>query len=380
MLLIDSATADFEGPSPNGMASFEYLRRSNREAAGRVRTVFEEWFKAHPEACKKDLKARFESQDEGQHQGAAFELIACATVRALGCSVDGVKESVSKRGNPDFLVTALDGSRFVLEATVVTGHNSSNLATKGRADRLVDALNRVHSKSFKLEVEVVQAGDREASKRKFRVYVEQWLKRLEVEHGKRPIVESRDEQYEVAGRDEKEAGWVVRLTAHPWTGATDSRPIRSTGWHEVTTTRAVCSKLHGKLNSQLPDDLPYVVAINVLDHGISRIQSELLMFGVPGRAETVAPQGTLQSDGFLWGRNGFRNTSLSGLLVFSNATPWELRSRGRCWGIYNPGASRPVGRPFEGLPCCRLVDGRMGWSDGGDLAGTLGLPPSWPRT
>lgn len=371
MTLFDHHPQRLDGPATYSIPPFEYLNRSSRPAAVQVRQLFDAWFAQHPAEYRDDVRARFRSPDPAQHQGAAFELTICALLRAMGSTIDRVDEAQSTRGNPDFLVTPAVGPTYVLEATVAMGQDDASLAAERRANAMVDALSAVHARNYLLQVEITQAGSEEGSKRHLRAAAKSWLAKLDEDWTA--------QKTEPEHKDHTDRGWSIRLTAHPWPGAPEAPPIRSYGWSEITSTFSVPRKLETKLRSQRPDNLPFVIAINVLDWGMERAEAECLLFGEVARDLLAEqPERGFRNNGLLWRSDGFQHTRLSAVLAFSHLTPWSLRHRAAGWALHHPGARVPIPDGFDGLPNCRLHHGQMAWSDGPSPATTLGLPEHWP--
>src|SRR5690242_6834994 len=68
--------------------SFDYMNTSARPGVAAIRELLEVWFERLPESAKADIRARFRSRDEVQHQSAWFELFWHGLLRCSGYDVE----------------------------------------------------------------------------------------------------------------------------------------------------------------------------------------------------------------------------------------------------------------------------------------------------
>jgi len=74
--LFDDIDRDFMGPKCYSDPCFDYLNRSGRTIAHRIRSLLERWFEEFPENGKKELWRRFRSSDDQEHLSAFLSFIA----------------------------------------------------------------------------------------------------------------------------------------------------------------------------------------------------------------------------------------------------------------------------------------------------------------
>lgn len=95
---------------------FDFLNRSSLAICGNMRSVYENAF-AHFSGNKLDVRARFRSPINFQHNGAAFELLIHELLGARGLNP---KPGVLPDGTtPDFMVDLPQGGSAIIEATML---------------------------------------------------------------------------------------------------------------------------------------------------------------------------------------------------------------------------------------------------------------------
>lgn len=104
MNLFDQVERTYMGPASNAEPDFPFLNRSARKEMVKVRNLLEDWFEAFPESSKIDLRSRFRSQDNRQHQAAFFEIYCHALMQGMGFEVEIHPSSNGGSTRPDFLV------------------------------------------------------------------------------------------------------------------------------------------------------------------------------------------------------------------------------------------------------------------------------------
>src|SRR5438874_8367331 len=83
-------------------SSFDYMNTSARPGVCAIRELLEVWFERLPESAKADIRARFRSRDEVQHQSAWFEPSWHELLRCSGYDVEVHPALPDVATNPDF--------------------------------------------------------------------------------------------------------------------------------------------------------------------------------------------------------------------------------------------------------------------------------------
>lgn len=125
--------------------------------------------------------------------------------------------------------------------------------------------------------------------------------------------------------------------------------------------------------------MPYVVAVDVLDH----IDVEDVMTAFFGddvvRFDGQTAASDRERNGVWTGKAAPRYTRLSAVLVASFLRPETLCSSEAPVSLWlNPWAVRPYDSVLTRLPRHVAIDGRMRRLDGQSVGRILGLPPDWP--
>ena len=96
-----------------GEPTFQYLNTSQRPGFVAIRNMLEQWFCRYPEVVAADLRARFRSNDDRQHQGAFFELYLHELLHSLQFTVEVHPRVNATDNRPDFLILR-NGNPFAL--------------------------------------------------------------------------------------------------------------------------------------------------------------------------------------------------------------------------------------------------------------------------
>jgi hypothetical protein len=127
MRLFDDVPRKDTGPASRSEGDFEYLNRSARPQAEKVRQLLETCFSHYPKQEQSELKQRLKAE----HSSAFYELLLHELFLKLGCSVKihPRKEDADDK-RPDFLVKPPEGDCFYLEAVLATGQTEEEKAAE----------------------------------------------------------------------------------------------------------------------------------------------------------------------------------------------------------------------------------------------------------
>jgi len=122
MKLFDDFERTFRGPAEYSKSDFDYLNRSDRIEAERIRALLEEWFERYPDQDKVEFASRFRQSDNRQFLSAFFELYLHALLSELDYEIEVHPDlPTSATRSPDFLAMRNGETAFYMEATLATG-------------------------------------------------------------------------------------------------------------------------------------------------------------------------------------------------------------------------------------------------------------------
>lgn len=391
MTLFDEITRRYRGPAKYAEPSFDYLNRSARPEAETIRQTLEGWFARYPQSGHADLRGRFRSRDERQHQSAFFELLLHEVLLQFECYTEIHPEAPhgATRRHPDFLVESSQGSSFYMEAVVVTGLSEEASAARARTIEVYDALNRLDSPDFFIGMNIRGAPASPPSARDMRVLLRRALEDLdadEIAH-----------LWKLGGVDAvphwpyEHEGWKVDFYPIPKSpglrGTLGIRPIglRISEGHFADAATPIRDAIVDKAGAYWDFEIPYVVAVNYLGEDLVD-QSDIMsaLFGRERYEVSVGRNGVIsepkldrEPNGLWMSRSGPRRRRLSAVLLAVRLIPSTVGQAG-VWLVHNPWATNPYSSELTRLPQGVPQEGHIEWRDGLSLSQALGLKPGWP--
>ena len=370
---------------------FAYLNRTARVEFDRIRRELEEWFSRYPDSGRVELRGRFRSRIDSQHQAAFFELFLHELLFRLRCQATLHPSVPCVANTPDFLVESPNGERFYIEATIATNESVAEAAARARMNAVYDVLNRVvDSRDFFLWLEIHGAPATPPPARRIASFVNARLAKLDPDEIARLHELGRTE--EVPRWSFEHEGWTIEFEPIPKKREARGRPgvgpigAHSTGVRWVDHTTPVREAITEKAGRYGHLDLPYVVGVNVLEF-IDEIDTMEALFGREqftvvfsrtGPAEPVDTRMSRLPNGAWTGPDGPRYTRVSAVLLATRLFPYNI-PRASLRLYHNPWAHRPYQSVLTRLPRAILRDNRMQHVDGEATEGIFDLPASWPQ-
>jgi hypothetical protein len=371
MKLFEDKPRDHLAPKENSEHPFEYIDRSGRPEAARVREFVEGAFSFYPPERQAELVARLRSD---HYRSGSFELILheLFRLRDVPVEIEAPKPGTTKR--PDFLVGKGVDS-FYLEAIDTTEGSPERAAELKRFGELVDIVNRMQTDNFFVGFDVVDYGPCQPSAKAIKAFLTGKLKLLDP-----------DEESSRGSRWPWEDGKGWRIVFQPMAkkaearGRRDRRAVGMTtdGLRRVSTEEAIRDAVAKKATRYGAMDRPYVIAVNVSPWPLDEIACIEALFGTFDSVESV-PGGrnhfVRKPDGVL---RGDRNTRVSAVAFFEDVEPWTAANR-KAVVLHNRFAERPLPFGRLGIPDARHNGDTLFREGGKVLRELLGLPPEWPR-
>lgn len=388
MTLFDDVDRRDIRPKRHGESTFDYLNQSGRPPYTVMRALLEQWFSRIPDAANTDLRARFRSSTDSQHQGAFFELYLHELLTCCGLRMEVHPAVQGSARHPDYVTLRQGERQFYVEATLALPSREEE-AADARAARVYDAINKhLKSPNFFLAIRIRGAPSTPPPGRKLAEALTAWLRKLDPDVLGEVL---RSEGFDGLpsfdwSHDDWELSFLPVAKSPDLRGAPDVRPIGIT-MPEVQileTHKAIRAAVCNKATRYGDLDLPYLVAVNVIAEHADTIDVMNALFGEEYVEIRMKADGSIaqalgrKRDGAWFGPTGPRNTRVSGAVVLNDLSEWTVHQAPVL--IHNPYANTPF--PIDSWPLrqrvpdqqkARLVD-----RPGLDVVDLLRLPQPWP--
>ena len=333
MRLFDDLERTEEDPKDYSESTFAYYNRSARPGVVAMRELLERWFAIFPVTGQADVRGRFHSPIEYQHQAAFLELYMHELLVRLGFAVELHPPAKSVTTRPDYLVSQNGEPMFYVEATLAGIPSAGEQAAASRTSVVYDAINAMDSPNFFIGVEVRGAPATPPPARQIRTDVTTWLSTLDPD----TVRASYDTKEQIPALEWTKDGWSVLFRPIPkgpkFRGKPGVRPIgiHATEPRWLNTQGDIKDAIENKSSRYGKLALPYLIALNVLTLHCDRIDILNALFGDETTLITWGPDGIPTSqagerkrNGALFGPSGPRRQIISGVLVASNLCPWSM--------------------------------------------------------
>lgn len=361
-------------------SQYQFLDRSNRPEAFRVRQKVEEWLSRCPQDHMTQLAARLSSNDDELFSSAAFELILHELIVGSGHEILEVEPEVPDTNKrPDYLVRSKCGQAFYVEAVNVTGETPSTRAAQKRRDSAIDVIYSVRSEWHMLDVYPKGMPSQPIRLKALRKSLEDWIGRLEKGRADAPPFVWQD------------AGFCVVINPR-------NRNRRQTEADETSVAMEMGEGKSGILGDGIREALkkkaskygklphPLVVAVNDLTFFAGLDDLWAALFGSPcvvfrkyadGRVESLDEE-RRRFNGVLLDSRRPRRNGLSAVMYFEGLSAWSAGHRAGTIA-HNPFARRPLPTGLFDLDEFAPCGDELVKIEGKGLGACLGLHSNWPR-
>jgi hypothetical protein len=399
MKLFDDLSRTDQRPRLENEPIFDYLNSSGRSLVAGVRDLLELWFERYPEDAKNQLKRRLSSRENAQHKSAFFELYLHELLTS-SFEVELEPDLVTgAQTHPDFKVKLAEQSLFYLEAVLAT-QSVAEAANDARVATVIEAINRINSPNFMLQVSYSGPPKNSPPTRHLRRQLERWLSGLnpdevatiDVQTGydKLPCYKWSHEEWRVEFRAIPIAPEFRGLGVASVIGSImPSIPGAEIDLDSYVDRKheAVREAVRRKATKYEQLGLPYVVAVNILEPFAEDRHLLDALFGEEQITVSLSASGSWSTresrarDGAWIGPAGPHNTRVSAVLAGFNLTPLVSATRAPVL-IHNPWASQPLPTDLWPLPqiVINLETGTLDRIDGKGPAELLRFPSPWPPT
>lgn len=379
----------YHGPKAYGEPDFEYLDRSARVEAERVRSVITEWLGHFPESDRNEVIGRLKSGNDINFLSASFEPYIHEILIRLGYGVSAHPDTSSdKTTKPDFLVHSPEtGESFYLEAVLATDQSNKEGAAESRKNIVIDSINKLDSPNFYLSLSADGNPEASPSGKKLKKKLSKWLSELDPDEVSKSVGRSGHEAFPRIEIDQD--GWNVEFVAIPKSperrGLENSTTISalSNGARWLGTWESVRDAVLKKGNRYGEINKPLLVAVNVGRFNVDNIDAMQALMGQERFAFSSSnlggdPHFDRVPNGVWYGPEGVRYKRVSGVIISPDITPWTFGTRSICT-YFNPWANHNITGPLLRLPHAKSKGETMEWIEGVHPRELLGLHDGWPE-
>ncbi len=386
-MLFEEKLRTYSGPKTYDERDFDFLDRSKRKEAEKVREFLNYWIERFPEAEQKELASRILSRDSKAFESATFEIVLYAILTNLGASIEIHPDlDNGSEKHPDFLVSFGEGEEFYVEAVLASEHSEAELAAERRKNVVLDSIERMESPNFFLSINAEGNPETPPSGKTLRRELSAWLAKLDPD----VVANAVDEHgFEAVPKMQwHHDGWEIEFEANPI--KPEKRGIGqrvigvlSGGARFINEWEPIRDALRSKGNRYGELSKPLVVAVNVEAFSLDKIDEMQALYGqeeyVFSRDNPGAQPEMRRAANGLWnGPHGPQYTRISGTWLFGGMSPWNIVSR-KNTVYFNPWAQLAAPDELRRLNHASANEGKMEWVDGIPLAELLGLESSWPE-
>jgi hypothetical protein len=389
MPLFDVIARNETRPRRENEALFDYMNTSARRGISAIRDLLEGWYDNFAATGKADVRSRFRSSDDAQHQGAFFELFWHELLLRSGYRVEVHPTLTDVTTRPDFLVRGDGLPQFYLEATIAMP--PGDLSADRRLAEFHDTLNRTNCPDFFLSIEYRGSPSGDIRGRRLRHQLERWVS--ELDYDKISRLYAAQDYAAVPTYSCSEQGVIFTFSPIPKgprnRGQPGTRPVGLVAPMDmqlIDTDKDLRASIDGKASKYGQLELPLVVAVNVLADLFDDYFLWNALFGQEFIEVRLQPNGACIDDGVgrrpngTWrGPSGPRNQIVSAVCAIWQLLPSTLRSR-RIELIHNPWAMTPLPQGALAIPekVISSTDGQVQRRDGRSAADILSVPEDWP--
>ena len=383
-LLFDSGVRTYRGYETRSGSDFSFLNRSAWGCVEAIRSAIESWYDDLPMEKKKDIRNRFRSEDDRQHQGACLEVTTHRILHTVGEAVQGGPEL--PEGNPDF-AASFGNVQIIVECTVAQESEEDVSATR-RLNTIKAAIDSLDTGRFYLWWELLEGPTAQPPVRRLKGAILDWLSSLDPGGETRRLEQFGQLQRLTWDRD----GWKVQLEAVPASSRRlerqDARAIGvDGGQREIRDADRIRRALDRKAEKYRSVNTPYLVVVGSEGVMADRVDTFDPLLGKEcivyrqRQDEDTPSRLSRMFDGIFGSPSNPKNQHVSGVLYKPWPNPFNLCGPEAPWQlVHHPWADAPLGRglfPFavewvlESGGFARLEPTRT-------LNDALGLPDPWP--
>lgn len=386
-VLFDEKLRTHSGPKTYGERDLDFLERSGRKEADKVREFLNYWIGRFPEEEQRELISRMQSRDSKAFESATFEIILYAILTNLGATIKIHPDlDNGSEKHPDFLVSFGAGEEFYVEAVLASEHSDAELAAERRKNVVLDSIERLESPNFFLGINADGNPDTPPSGKALRRELSAWLATLDPDEVTNTVDKHGVEAFPKMPWHHD--GWKIEFEAIPIKPEKRGNGQRVIGMLSgsarfINKWQPIRDALRSKGNRYGALSKPLIVAVNVETFSLDKIDEMQALYGQEEYVfsrESPEHQPTMRraANGLWNGPHGPQYTRISGAWLFGGINLWNIVSR-KNTVYFNPWAQIAAPDELRKLNHASANEEKMEWVDGVSLAELLGLESSWPE-
>ena len=371
----------YTGPRDQSEPTFDYINRSGRPEYSRIREILEDWFRKYPAEEIQKLKKRLQSGDEGFYS-AFFELYLYNLLFQLGFEVEIHPFREEQKSRIDFKVSQDGRPLFYLEAKTILP-SKEEIALKKIEGQFFDYLNKhLKSRDFFIGLKIIKQSHSSPTSSYICQSIQKELDSLNYDEITYLYKENGEVKLPQWIFEDK--GWKIIFWPIPKKyeerNVIHNRSIYIVDYEDnsflINLDTKIRKAIVGKSTKYGKLELPYIVAINILDKSefcdIEDIHRAL--FGISPPSEVENYKGKLR--GVWWYNGAPQNRRISAVFVTINLTHCYIAQIAPIvW--CNPWAEKPLS--FNGYKLINWLNEKDKFKVGKiNTCEILSLDRNWP--
>lgn len=330
--LFENIRRDYTGPSKRTEPHWAFFNRSARPQFEYLRECLQTWFDEYDASAEKrnNLRLEFQSDNNKKHFSAFFELYLYQLFKRQGFEIEVEPDWNLRR--PDFLLTAPTGQKILLEATGSYPESQFGGA-KQLEETILDYLDdNLDSPDFFIGIENIHSSTNPPNRKQMLHFFQQQIAELDYNR----LVENMENSkglHPSASFTWEQKDWSITFNVTPKInvrGKTGIRPIGGTIDVGVVNTAAnIKSRINEKYNRYGDLEIPYLLALNVIDLYFDK---ESFLHAVFGQQSVIIGWETDETymrrlaNGAWFAAKGYQKQRMSAICVFNQLYPETMHS------------------------------------------------------
>lgn len=363
-------------------SNWNYLDRSGRIEAQRVRDLLNCCISNYPESERNELISRIKCGDENHFNSATTELIIFSILRSLDCSIEIHPEIENgKETKPDFLVTTSEGDSVYVEVVLTSEFSKNYKSAQKRKDIVLDKISEIDSPNFFINILDNNQPNTCPKGKELQNKLKEWIDQLDKS---KVLIEFEEKGiHGLPTMKWEHDGWSVKFQAMP-KESSKSRIIglRTSGFRLVNIKEPIKKVISKKSNHYGKLEHPLLIVVNAIDTSLHEIDERDVLFGdecleyaCTSPSESWTHRSTRTPNG-VW-KVG-KNTRVSGVWFFNNLNSWNISTRKNTL-YFNPWGEKQLPQLFTALNHVIGNNGKLEKKEGALISDLLNLPVDWPE-